>query len=363
VVIDEIKNSLSWWLEAIAKSFEGNDDAFLTLVSRVLERSWNDLLQGNGEVIFDAINHPVGHVTEATIRWWYRQGLNDNQQLSGAVRTIFTDVCNSAVSIFRHGRVLLGTNVITLFRVDREWTEENLLPLFDWDQAPNEAPAVWAGFLWSPRLHRPLLRAIARQFIETARHYSELGEQGGHYATLLTFAALEPEQTFSRSELAQATGELPVDGLERAGETLVDALAGAGSQRVEYWRNRIVPYLRFVWPKSPEALTPAVSRTFAKLCVAAGDGFPEAYARLKSWIRAVDHPDLVVHLLHEASLCAEFPDDALDLLNQLVSDNAIWLPLDLKACLDSIRSAKPSLETDGRFQRLVTKLRQTGQLQ
>ncbi len=185
----------------------------------------------NGDPVFRAINHPVGHVTEAALRWWYRQSLEDNQRLLNVLKEIFTELCKIEIVSFRHGRLLLATHVITLFRVDREWTTQHLLPMFDWERSRDEARGAWSGFLWSPRLHRPLMEAIKPQFLATAQHYSDLGEFGEQYAAFLTFAALEHGDTFSRAELTVATRSLPEDGLHSAAEALVRAMGSAGERK------------------------------------------------------------------------------------------------------------------------------------
>ena len=97
------------------------------------------------------------------------------------------------------------------------------------------------------------MEVIKPQFLATAQHYSDLGEFGEQYAALLTFAALEQVDTFSRTELAVATALLSEEELHSAAETLVRAMDSAGEQSDEYWRNRIVPYLKFIWPKSRES--------------------------------------------------------------------------------------------------------------
>jgi hypothetical protein len=71
------------------------------------------------------------------------------------------------------------------------------------------------------------MRILKIQFLATARHYEDLGEYGRQYADLLTFAALEPRDAFSKQELADATGLLPREGLENAAQTLVRLLEGA----------------------------------------------------------------------------------------------------------------------------------------
>ena len=60
-------------------------------------------------------------------------------------------MCEVKVGAHRHGRVLLASRVITLFRVDYNWTSRHLLPLFDWKVSEPEAQSAWEGFLWAPQ--------------------------------------------------------------------------------------------------------------------------------------------------------------------------------------------------------------------
>ena len=356
----KIAPALSGWLQSIAKTFRGNEDDFFLLIRKVLEIHRDEAVKPDDDPVFRAINHPVGRVTEAALHWWYRQSLEDGQGLTDVLKPLFTNLCDTNVKSFRHGRVMLATHVVALFRVDRQWTMQYILPLFDWQHSVLEARAAWDGFLRSPRPYRPLMETIKPQFLATAQQYVNLGEYGNQYAALLTFAALEQDETYSTTELAAATRSLPTHGLQMAAQALVSALEGAGEQRAEYLRNRILPYLKFIWPQSRNAITPAISAGLAKLCITAQEGFPDALQALKHWLQPLDHPDFVVHLLHKAKLCERFPEDALWFLDAVIGDNAQWPPGDLKTCLDDIRNVQPELEPDIRFQRLHNYLRQHG---
>jgi hypothetical protein len=258
---------------------------------------------------------------------------------------------------FRHGRLLLAAHVISIFRVDIEWTKRHLLPLFDWQDSEVEATTAWKGFLWSPRLYRPLIEAFKSQFLAASKHYEQLGKHGRQYATLFTFAALDQGNSFSRAELAKATRSLPVTGLENVAETLVRALKSAEDQRGEYWRNRVLPYLRHIWPKSCDIISPAISASLSRLCVAAQDDFPAAFKELKHWLQPLRSPDSIVHSLHETGLPERFPEESLAFLDVLISDDTQWPPRDLKDCLDGIRLNRLAMETDDRFLRLMEYLR------
>jgi hypothetical protein len=359
-VLQSLAHGISWWLQSIAKTFEGHEARFFALSRRILALEHQDGVDTDDPVT-RAINHPVGQVTEALLRWWYRRSLEDGQGLPVELRDTFTELCDIRSDKFRHGRVLLAAHVIALFRVDPNWAKAHLVILFDWRRSTVEARAAWEGFLWSPRLYRPLMEVLKAAFLDTARWYVALGKHDGQYASLLTFAALDPGDTFTISELAGATRALPPDGLHHVAQALVRALEGAGDQRADYWVNRITPYLHAIWPKTRDNLSPAIAESLGRLCVAAQDSFPEALALLRAWLRPPAHPDHLVRRLHEAGLCGRFPQSALEFLSLVISDQTQWPPSDLGACLKAIQTAAPELESDPRFEKLMAYLRQHGQ--
>ena len=358
-IVQSLTHSLSWWLQAIAKSFYGHETVFMRLSQRILA-----LVQQNetetDDPVGKAINHPVGHVAQALLDWWYRGTLEDEQGLPEGLKEIFTELSDIKIDKFRHGRVILATHVIPLYRVDSEWATNFLLPLFGWQGLPLEARSAWEGFLRSPRLYRPFMTAIKMPFLETATHYEQLERHGEQYASLLTFAALDPGDTFTREELADATRRLPADGLKSSAQALVRALEGARDKREEYWHNRLRPFLHNIWPKSRELITPSISESLARLCVAASEAFPEALQELRNWLQPVQDPDYIVHLMHEAKLCKQFPDDALTFLDKVVGDDAQWLSRELQQCLNDIEQANQQLANDARFIRLSELTRRRG---
>jgi hypothetical protein len=355
-IIQEIVHGLTWWIEAASKSINRHEAILLNLCRRVLDLPLEagSSVTRNGEPlsqpVTEAINHPVGHVTQALLNLWFKQEPNDNDRLPPEIETFFTELCDVRVDRFRHGRVLLGSRLIALFRVDRPWTEQYLLPLFSWNN-PAEAKAVWEGFLWSPRLYQPLLIAFKPQFLECASHYVDLGEHRQQFAAFLTYAALGSTDGYTVEDFRCAVGALPQEGLEESAQALYQALEGIAEQREEYWDNRVKPFWRDVWPKSRDLATPRITESLTLLSIAARSEFPAALTAVQDWLQPIEHPDYIVHLLHESGLCGRFPADALRLLNAVIDDQP-WAPRELGQCLDVIVQAAPELAQDARYQQI-----------
>ena len=354
-----LSHDLSLWLRKMAETFQGQESVFFGLCDGLLALDYEPAADTD-DVVGRAINHPVGRVAEALLEYWYTGSLEDEQGLRDEFRERFSILCDQEAPSFRHGRVLLAAHVISLFRVDRVWAIEHLLPLFDWSESEPEARLAWGGFLWSPQLYRPFVEELKREFLDTASHYEALGQFKEQYAALLTFAALDSGDIFRSAELAEATHALPQDGLEAAAEALVRAIEGTGNQRVPYWRNRVEPYLRTIWPKTGERATPSIAEPFSRVSIAAGNAFPDALGVVLPWLQPVQNEYRVVHSLHESGLCRQFPRAALDLLDRVIRIEDSWPSDELAECLRAIRTAERALGGDSRFVRLREDLARCG---
>lgn len=365
-VLQEIDHAVTWWMEVVSKSISRHEDILLNLCRRVLalplETGSGSRIIRNGVETYDpvgsAINHPIGHATQALINLWFKQNPNDNDLLPADLKPIFTALCDVQVDRFRHGRVLMDSRLIAFFRVDRPWTEQYLLPLFGWSN-PVEAKAAWEGFLCSPRLYQPLLTAFKSQFLDSANHYADLGEHRQQFATFLTYAALGPTEGYTVEEFRSAIGSLPQDGLEKSAQALSQAVEGAADQREDYWENRAQPFWQQIWPKSRNLATPRIAESLARLVIAARGEFPAALAAVQDWLQPIEHPHYVMHLLYESGLCSRYPSDALSLLNAVIADQQ-WGPRELGQCLDQVVQATPNLAQDTRYLRLREYSRRRG---
>ncbi|GGP28118.1 anti-phage defense-associated sirtuin Dsr1 [Silvimonas amylolytica] len=362
-VLVECAHAVTWWVMAVSKTIKKPEHEFLKLCEKLLTFQFaaDSTMTTNGQPIdkpvTEALNHPIGHITQALLNVWFTSEPNDHDLLPAELKPLLTQLCDTRVKQYRHGRVLLASRLIAFFRVDRPWTEINLLPLFSWSSDTKEAKYAWEGFLWSPRLYAPLLNALKPDFLAAAARYEYLGEHARQYVTFLTYAALEPVPGFAEEDFRAAVEELPPEGLLQCAHALTQALEGAGDRHQEYWKNRIQPFWKNVWPKSRELVSSKISEAIARLCIAARTEFPVAITLLGGWLRPIEHPYYVMHLLVGSELCKSFPDKALILLDAII-DGRSWPPSELGPCLQLISATNPELAKDARYQRLHALSRQ-----
>jgi hypothetical protein len=349
-LLQEIAQSATWWLEEIGKGLKAHEAEFFNICERFLSVTEDEVVNDD-DPISRAINHPKGHVTQALLHWWFSTKPEDDQLLPRRLSPIFSRLCDTSTADYRHARVLLCSNVIALMRVDPSWANVNILPLFDWQKSKVEARAAWMGYLWAPRLYRPLLTAFKPAFLATAKRYADLGDHARQYASVLTFAALDPADVFGRTEIQAAIRVLPQDGLEHCARALVQALGSAGDQRAEYWSNRVQPFIEKIWPKTTIAAPKLITEQFARLALAAGESFPYALAVLKPWLVPIEYPYAVVSDLAQYGTCDRFPREALNLID-LIIGRGVWPTPELAKCVETIAKAAPELVGTDVFQRV-----------
>ena len=355
-VIMQITHNITGWMKSASKGIAQHEHIMLELCSRILglDVASESGITTNGQPIDDpvlsAINHPIGHVTEALINVWFSRKPKDSELLPQDIEPLFTALCDTETNRFRHGRVLLGSRLLTFYRVDKEWTKQHLLKLFSWEYAV-EAKSVWEGFLWSPRLYLPLMISFKQEFLASAKNYNELGKHKEQFAIFLTHAILNQVEGYTDEEFRESLASLPVDGLEYSAQALAQTLEGAADRREDYWRNRIQPFWQKYWPKSQELLSASIARSLTRLIIATGSEFPTAQQTLKNWLQPIDHPHFEMKKLNEAGHCNQFPDETLLLLDALF-DNQRWAPRELGPLLQDIAQANLELQNDNRFRRL-----------
>lgn len=352
--LEQIQDSLTWWLDAVAGVSTSEPARLMSLIKLSLDFQ-KTRISSPPTKAEDAFGQPAGRVVQALFNWWFRQGLQDGQGISPEVKVILTDVADTSVDNFAHGRLIMCANVVALYRLDAAWTERHVIPLFDWARDKAEAVGAWQGFLWTPRLHPPLMAKIKPSFYATADHYDELGDSLPQYAGFLTYAALEMSADLNVRDLAKAVKKLAIPGLVNVLRALKDTLVAAADKREAYWDNRTSPFLQFVWPKDRQlAEDQNITNAMAELVLETDTRFPQAMELLAGWLRMISYPYSLITTLRGSGLCTRFPREALTFLTKVIGNRTtgVAISTDFGPCLDDIVEGGPTLANDARVQHL-----------
>lgn len=347
----DIARSLTRWLQVVAEKGRKDKDTFYSLCNRMIELEVDGDGVDTDDPVMAARNHRTGGATQAVITRWLADKPKDNDEIPDTVETIFTSLCSSDKTQFVHGRVVLATYLISLYRIDPEWTSDNLLKYFCWENSSEEARAVWRGFIWSGRLHRPLLLRLLHDFSETAKHYGDLGVFGRRYAALLTLTAIEAPDIDQKANLVEAVSYLPEEGLIQSTRILAERLKAAGDQRHQFWQNRVKPFWNNFWPKNNLLISAKLSDGLASVAIASNTDFSEAISLFFNWFVPLPFPHTAIQRLWKSGLCESSPEECLTLLDRLVPDRSLQ-GSKLGECLRLISAAWPNAARDPRFVRL-----------
>ena len=195
---------------------------------------------------------------------------------------------------------------------------------------------------------------MRESFVQTASHYGDLGSHAGQYAGLLTYTGLQVGGGGWNWDLRYAVNQLPDAGLQQVLSTLSRTLE-PDERREDYFRNRVLPFLQRVWPKTTDRLTAGVSAGFARLCLVADDAFPQVLGAVRDYLKAGARraPGYVLLSFKDKGYADRFPAEALEFLDLVLVPGAGVVPEDLRSSLRAIRAARPDLAETTRFQSLL----------
>ncbi len=349
----EALHAIAWWVNRISKNVGEHEEAFFTLVDRIIKTGTNTVEASDDFSLNHAINHPVGHAASSLLNWWFSMELEDEQGLPDELKGRFAEMCTADNQPLWIGSVILAQQIIPLLRVDQAWTKEYLIPVFEWDADVTKAAAMWDSFLHAPRVYLPLLELLKSPFLAVPGHIDVLEEQcQKQYTRFLTYIALGEASVLSSTELKDVFAKLPAEYLNTVAETLFRALQGAGDQQAEYLKNRIIPFMKRFWPSKPEARTPETFRYFAQICAISSGELPAAFECFKDHLGQTDHFGYLLRLLTEGGVASDDPSEVLHILNATIPQQVPYLHDDLEPLLNAIRLASPDLTENPQFVRL-----------
>lgn len=255
----------------------------------------------------------------------------------------------------RHVLVMFAQLMDWFYRVNREWSEKNLLAVLDYSD-PDDRAAFWGGLLSNIQVSqelfmrlKPYLLQLAREDNKTRRGHS----QGLSNIILFRWGSViegTRNRCISNEEfrdvLVQADDEFRDQVLQQVKNLSYNKEQGTRNK----WTSLLREFLRDVWPRQRKAKSPAVSMYLCDLVLYNEKLFPELVQIILPLLTKIDFH------LHYASLHKLYEDvfknhsrQKLDLLHAVLPDNVSSWPFEIEDVLASISENEPTLRTNEKF--------------
>jgi hypothetical protein len=267
----------------------------------------------------------------------------------------------NAPGIFgRLARVRLAVWTAFLFERASSWTQEHIVPLFDWSFA--DAGAMWSArkysnYIGSPALFeltkRPLLQLFARTDVAA--------QDLGIFADWLVAIAIANQSEnagypISSKEIRSALRHAATQTLPAVSHRLaMEMERAAPKEKVATWRKVVGPVFQSIWPLDVELQSPSNTFKLVQLLRATGAAFAEAAELIVPFIRPENEEcHTSVYSLSEAdeAMYSSSPDKVLDLLAAVVGEDRTRTVFGIGKALDRLGKEAPQLVGSPKFQRL-----------
>lgn len=376
----DVSSAMADFLEvaASAQSSATNDTSFWNVFDRTLAAAQLD--PQNGEVaddhdwVFLAINRSIGTLATAFFSALFARELRVGTSIPSDLRPRLEALLRRDAPSHLLARVIAASRLSYLFAVDPDWTQENLLPSFDWEASELEAVAVWQGYAWQPRIDEKLWRAIKPYFIHifTRHRLLQLGEMGNYLGQILMLVGIEfgidqiPRDA-ARNAIRAMPDEMRSAAVSWAASYLEQAKEDSGQPESDpanpsrhpdvLWKQKVAPWLDRVWPAEPDLRSQSTAEQFALAAIATDKRFPDAVGALMPHF-LVCRANETLHSLAASRHPENHPRAVLNLIDALVDPDARRFgAMDLQNILDRLSAADPQIVHTAAFRTWHERLR------
>ncbi len=360
VALREIVYPVSEWMERIATRLYADAAAALPeLWSRVIEvlrlggsehprrpdDSWADA----------ALNAPVGKL----VNFAMKDPAKDAVARGAGFQEYWTERLEQLLELpgdlRRHALVMICNHVRWLFWIDPVWTERQLLSAAE--DPGSDGDAFWEGALWGAKGLAPELFARLKRGLVTLTRQPSTRRHHSNVIAATLLAAWGPTNDAAESSYLISDAELR-EVLIGCDDTLrlqfIWLLEQWSSDTKTSWRERVLPFLRHVWPNQRALRTPTISARLADFAFASGELMPDVVRLILPRLVPVRGSSLQMLLLKPISEdhpTRRFPRETLDLLSAVLAEDSLLWPYRVEVILENLATA-PETAADPRLSEL-----------
>lgn len=311
-----------------------------------------------GDLLTDSLNSSAGLLAEVLLKKLRTQSCGE---MPVEMRARFEKLIRAEGRFGELARVRLAAEISFLFEQAPEWTEQNVVPLFDWS-SPG-ALAAWSARKYSNYIGSPTLVGLMKKpFLALFKRHDVSEDDLRTFSDWIAAMMLANQSDSTnypitsieaRTALRQAgTKVLPSVGHRLA----VEMEKAKSEEKIAKWRNVVGPVFQGIWPLDVDLQTSASTFKLVQILRASGNAFPEAAEVIIPFVRPEDpNRHTSIHSISEACdvLYSSSPQKMLDLVFAVVGDRPARSIYGFSKTLDRIRSHDSKLADTNKFQKLM----------
>jgi hypothetical protein len=337
--ITEIIHSLSQLVEFFPRVTDPEGIEIYWLVwGRTLSIAFSEsTVEGKPQATpLDAMSTAPGRLTETLFEWIRQRSLTGKHEVPEQFWDRLRTVCDPQSARSRGPRSLAAMHLGWLFSRNREWTKLTLVPSFDWSN-PEEAKAVWDGFLASQDFQSDLWAFLKESFLDTFDNTDKLAaEPARSLYQMFGRIVVHCPDWLTNHECQRIVTSAQHEGRQQIAWVFWQNLEAAEDRAGSLWRDRIGPWLEECWQPDEVLKQPETAENLIHMVLAAGDAFPEAVDTVEYRLMAPKRPDSVVFAISRTQLLERFPEATVKLLDLAIDRGQQFYKADLAGLLVKI---------------------------
>ncbi|KJF94106.1 SIR2 family protein [Photobacterium angustum] len=306
-----------------------------------------------------AINSPVGKITECLFNQLRTMDLEKGDGVPNFIKSRFGKLTSLGGEGQDCAVVIFAKFAEWMLWLDTDWTVENVIPWFDLKHE-NSEPA-WNGFISNSKVpYLPLLTHIQ----EHLKHlfpvlYKWSWGEGERKVAAQIIVELGMPHKDAPTSLVSQDFKNSIRNMKNAQRSdAIHYLGVAGRRDGGKWKERVIPFIKNVWPREKKLRTKAEIQAWISLLTHSKEALPELLECAKWCLAPVQlQPYWTQPLTYshrdQTPIASAYPDEILELCYLVTPNGTTGLPANLEEVLDLIEQAKLELVKDRRFQHLL----------
>ncbi|MEY8240865.1 MAG: SIR2 family protein [Cycloclasticus sp.] len=348
-------HAIAWWVknELPKKDANSQPDTRLMAIARRMLASTKDEpldIDESVGVMNLAINAPVGMMTEAVLN---RFGAL-NPQFNDCIPTpepvgYFEEVLGNDAYIT--GQINIFEKLAYFYSIDPVWTKAKMLPLLS-TEITHLSKYYWEAYLWNPRITADLAIDIKLSMLKIidANVLKDTSLEG--VANIFSYMCIEYKKILTSDEKKTALRSLGKEGLAYVADYLHRSISEVESDKINYYENRVKPFLVECWPRGIEYRSSEISSNLALMTLVDGNKFVVAMTDVESMLSRVEHHHYVMGRIEETDVPERFASSTLALMDKVFNANDKYDLDSVKSLLARLKISDPELEQDARFKQM-----------